>query len=171
MPEAFGRRALSALRRDILVTLAEDAVEAEARTSRRVRMTELDPGIVAVLGIGASVVGVLVGVLTSNLLFAYVMLCLPIALVLLFGAFVPNKSTSRPLPGKYGTALPVAALILSLVGSLLGIVLGHVSRHIIRTHGGDGEKVALAACVVGYATLFFQIAIVLWLITGVLNLK
>ncbi|WP_139327461.1 DUF4190 domain-containing protein [Microbacterium sp. RURRCA19A] len=132
-------------------------------------MTELDPGIIAVLGIGASVVGVLVGVLTSNLLFAYVMLCLPIALVLLFGAFAPSKSTSRPIPGKYGIALPVAALILSIVGSLLGIVLGHVSRHIIRAHGGDGEKIALAACVVGYAALFLQIAVALWLVTTVLR--
>lgn len=157
------------MQREILVTLTEDAVEAEAPSRRRVPMTEFDPGIAAALGIGASVVRVLVGVLKSNLLFAYVMLCLPIALVLLFGAFVPNRSTSRPLPSRCGIALLLAALILSLVGSLLGIVLGHVSRHTIRTHGGDGEKIALAACVVGYATLFLQIAIVLWLITGLLH--
>nr|WP_278102305.1 DUF4190 domain-containing protein [Microbacterium proteolyticum] len=151
------------------MTVANDSVEVEVPSSRRVPMTELEPGIVAVLGIGASVVGVFVGVLTANLLFAYMMLCLPVALVLLFGAFVPSKSTSRPVPGKYGIALPVAALILSVVGSLLGIVLGHVSRHIIRAHGGDGGKIALAACVVGYAALFLQIAVVLWLATAVLR--
>lgn len=151
------------------MTFTEHTATIGATSSRREPMTELDPGIVAVVGIGASVVGVLVGVLTSNMLFAYMMLCLPIALVLLFGAFVPNRSTSRPPSGRYGIALPVAALILSFFGSLLGIVLGHVSRHVIRTHGGDGEKIALAACVVGYATLLLQIAIVLWLITGLLH--
>jgi hypothetical protein len=151
------------------MTLTDGSVDVEAPSLRRVPMTELDPGIVAVLGIGASVVGVLVGVLTANLLFAYMMLCLPIALVLLFGAFASSKSSSRPVPGKYGIALPVGALILSVVGSLLGIVLGHVSRHIIRSHGGDGEKIALAACVVGYAALFLQIAVVLWLATAVLR--
>jgi hypothetical protein len=49
--------------------------------------------------------------------------------------------------------------------SILGIALGHASRHLIATRGGEGEKIALAALIVGYSSFAIEVIIAFWFLT------
>jgi len=135
-------------------------------SASRVPMSEVSPAIVALIAIGAAIVGTSVGFAAGNAGFSYLMIGLSIVAVFLFCIFVPQERPTRPARGSTNAVLPVVALVLSCVStSLAGIALGHASRHLIKTRGGDGERIALAALIVGYSVLAVEVAVALWLFT------
>ena len=129
-------------------------------------MTELSASALALITLGTIFVGVSVGLLTGNPPFAFLMLAFPVAALFVLLIFVPTVNATMPARGSSTIALPLGALIAGCVGaSVICIAVGHASRYLIRTRGGEGEKIALAALIVGYSMLALESTILLWLVT------
>ncbi|MGY3381199.1 hypothetical protein ACVWYS_003156 [Arthrobacter sp. TE12231] len=56
--------------------------------------------------------------------------------------------------------LAIAALVSSFFISLLGIILGHIALNQIKTTGESGRGLAIAALVIGYASIAFTVIFV-----------
>lgn len=57
--------------------------------------------------------------------------------------------------------LAIAALISSFFISLLGVILGHIALNQIKTTGEGGRGLAIAALVIGYASMALAIIILI----------
>ena len=140
-------------------------VATAAPISGRIPMSHVSFSVVVPIGLGALILGAGVGLWTGNLYFSYLMVGLPLVVIFTYGIFAKSDAPTQPTGGLSGPALPIVALVMSCVStSLVGIALGHASRHLIKTRGGEGEKIALAALIVGYSVLAIEVAAVLWLI-------
>lgn len=93
--------------------------------------------------------------------------------------------TTVALPPRYGYQTPpaapqstgtngmaIAALVISLHSfglpgvSIVGAILGHVARHQIRRTGQDGDGVALAGIIIGWAITGLYLALVGFIIVA-----
>jgi len=138
----------------------------------RIPMSKLSLSFFVLFMLGAIVVGGAIGFATNNVYFAFLMFGLSLSVFFVFAIFDgPPESSTRPSGGPHGVVLPILALVASCVGaSVLAIALGHASRYLIKTRGGEGEKIALAGLIIGYSSLFIQGAIALWFITNLFQL-
>jgi hypothetical protein len=140
-------------------------------TIQRVEMSTLSMPVFVVIAFGTLILGVTIGAITGNGLFIYEMVGLPLAAIFFFASFASSARATRPAGGTASAALPVASLIVACVGTpVLGIALGHASRHLIASHGGEGEKIALAALIVSYSILAMEVIAVLWIVTTLRSL-
>jgi Domain of unknown function (DUF4190) len=57
--------------------------------------------------------------------------------------------------------LAIAALICSFFVSLVGVILGHIALHQIKTRGEGGRGLAIAALIIGYASMAISLVILL----------
>jgi hypothetical protein len=148
------------------LTITETAARPKSPGAGRIELTRLSISTFALIAMGALVVGVVVGGVTGNSSFLFLMSGLPI--VAIFGYAIAEREIppTRPTRGDTSSVLPIVALVLACAGTtIVAIALAHASRHLISARGGDGEKIALAALIVGYATLAVQVSAGLWVLT------
>ena len=135
--------------------------------ARRVEMARVDLSVLILAAFGAMLLGASVGTFSGNGYFVYISVALCVVAVLIFAVFEPESRRTRPASGDSSAMLPVASLIVAETGvSVLGIALGHASLHLIRTRGGAGEKIALAALILGYSLLVVEIGTLMWFVTA-----
>ncbi|WP_167467910.1 DUF4190 domain-containing protein [Arthrobacter oryzae] len=78
----------------------------------------------------------------------------------------PQYPGYAPAPAAAKTnGLAIAALVSSFFISLLGIILGHIALNQIKTTGESGRGLAIAALVIGYASI--AVAIIAFVVIGV----
>jgi hypothetical protein len=131
----------------------------------RIPMSQVNVPVFVAVAFGVMALGFLVGGVTGNGLFILEMAGLPLVGIFLFAAFMSSTDPTYPAGGAGSAALPVVALILACLGSVLGIALGHASRHLIASRGGEGEKIALAALIVGYSSFAIEVIVGFWFLT------
>lgn len=144
----------------------------DARSLSRKLMTSVNPTALVVAALGGVALTVLAGILTANPLFVFVGPCLCLATLLGVLAVFPTHPATKPIAGSRETSayiLAVVSLVSACVAglALVAIVFGHVARNQIRSGGGPGEKLALAALIVGYSEVFISVLTVAWFICAV----
>lgn len=78
----------------------------------------------------------------------------------------PQYQGYAPAPASAKTnGLAIAALVSSFFISLLGIILGHIALNQIKTTGEGGRGLAIAALVIGYASI--AVALIAFVVIGV----
>ncbi len=112
--------------------------------------------------------GAAIGFLTSNFLFIYTSVGLALAGGFAVSAFLPAVPGTRPAGRAARQAtdpLAVAALIAACLAVVpfAAVLLGHLARRRITREGGRGDRIALAAVIVGYSELFVVVSVALWM--------
>ncbi len=73
----------------------------------------------------------------------------------------PQYQGYAPAPVAAKTnGLAIAALVSSFFISLLGIILGHIALNQIKTTGEGGRGLAIAALVIGYASIALAVILI-----------
>lgn len=139
---------------------------AKSSSGGRIEMSRVTTSTFALMALGALVIGVAVGALTGNSSFLFLMCGLPLVAIFVYAVAERDAPLTRPSRGDNSSVLPIVSLLLACAGTtIIAIALGHASRHLISTRGGEGEKIALAALIVGYVTLAVQVSAVIWVLT------
>ncbi|MFB9714333.1 DUF4190 domain-containing protein [Arthrobacter methylotrophus] len=119
---------------------------------------------ICLAGVGLSAV---VATLTGNPMFALVGGGTSVIALLLIAALVPSGQPTKPIDGSKTNTLAVIALVAACMTGLAAaaIIFGHVARDQISREGGRGDKLALAALIVGYSEVALSAFTAMWLVT------
>jgi peptidyl-prolyl cis-trans isomerase B (cyclophilin B) len=79
--------------------------------------------------------------------------------------YQPQYQGYPPAPAKTNT-LAIVALISSFFISLLGVILGHVALSQIKTTGEGGRGLAIAALIIGYASMALAVVIIIVMVAS-----
>lgn len=136
-------------------------------TGTQTDMASADATVLASIALGGIAVCGLVAWLSSNPMFAFAGGGASLIALLLMAAFAPSTQATKPAGPSTTNTLSMVALVAACASGLAvaAIVLGHVARNQIGRDGGRGDKMALAALIVGYGEVALSVLAMLWIVT------
>ncbi|SEI09961.1 MULTISPECIES: DUF4190 domain-containing protein [unclassified Leifsonia] len=145
------------------------------KTQLRVPIAELNPAVYASSSLGFMVISAGIGIAVGNLMVVYAGVGLSLAAIFIGLAAQPLRERTKPVGTATSESTSVLAVIALVAGCLgfavVAIALGHVARNQILRDGGRGDRIALAALLIGYAEIFLTVLAVVWVVTGVQALR
>lgn len=148
------------------MTLLSDATK-PVSVGARTNMASVNTTLLATICLSGIALCGVVATLTGNAMFAFVGGGTSVIALLLIAALSPSSRATKPAGASKTNTLAVIALVAACMSGLAAaaIILGHVARDQISREGGRGDKLALAALIVGYGEVALSAFAVMWLVT------